>query len=799
MKNLFKKSWQFILIALVILIFFWKYVFKGLVPLPADITIGMYYPWLDYKWGYIVGVPVKNPFLSDVISQFYPFKIYAMDLVRKGIIPLWNPSLFGGYPLMANIQIGILNPTNLLFLVFSNTTAWSIQTMLQPFFAILFTYLFLRSCNLNKISSVLGGIIYAFSGFNLIWMQLNIHGFATAFLPLLLYASNKYFKTKRIAFGLLISIAFCLQIFSGYPQITIYSSTVVAIFILINFNIFKKEFVYFLFFIFLGFALSAIQILPTLELFLNSQRRLEIISPDKIFLPYRYIVSFFAPDYFGNPVTSNYWGIGDYSTICGYCGIISIILAQIGVFYKKEKKVIRFLLATLLFSLFFVFPNPFSRMFYRLNIVGLGSSAASRILFLTNFSVSCLAAFGFDLLSRSEFKRKYLWVILLPLLVITFYLITTILILKDFNYIGNYLNKLIFHLQKEIIFTNLSVGLRNLIFPGLILAAATLTLSMFLIKRKIIHKFALVLLFLLLVGEIFRFGWKFLSFSKKEFVFPKTPVISYLQQKTGIFRIEGGDAIPMNMITPYGFDSISAYDPMYPLRIAEFISLIDGGTITIPKDRYAKIGRYDSALLDLSNICYIFSLKRDDNAIPDVNGKIYYMYRIEKLRSIFTDKSVAILENKKCFPRAFFIREYLVEKDKENIAKILKSGNINLAEKIILEEDPDIVFNNDKSLLKEDKLNWRINKPGFNEITVEIKSPAFLFLSESFYPGWKVLIDGTESKIFRADYVFKAVYISEGKHKINFIYDPLLFKIGSTISFLSLIGIFIVFIKIKLG
>src|SRR3990167_10418896 len=54
---------------------FRKYIFEGLLPIPADITPGLYFPWFDYKWGYATPVPVQNPAITDVISILYPWRV----------------------------------------------------------------------------------------------------------------------------------------------------------------------------------------------------------------------------------------------------------------------------------------------------------------------------------------------------------------------------------------------------------------------------------------------------------------------------------------------------------------------------------------------------------------------------------------------------------------------------------------------------------------------------------------------------------------------------------------------------
>ena len=102
MKNLKKRYWPLFSILLLVLAFFWKVPLLGKIPLPGDIITGAYLPWLDYKWGYPVGVPVKNPIVSDSISYSYPMRTLGIDLIKKGLLPLWNPYILNGTPLMAN-------------------------------------------------------------------------------------------------------------------------------------------------------------------------------------------------------------------------------------------------------------------------------------------------------------------------------------------------------------------------------------------------------------------------------------------------------------------------------------------------------------------------------------------------------------------------------------------------------------------------------------------------------------------------------------------------------------------------
>jgi hypothetical protein len=61
---------------------------------------------------------LSNLILSgvDVFLYFYPYKAYTSEVLRQGQLPLWNPYLFMGAPLLANSQVGLFYPPNWLFI-----------------------------------------------------------------------------------------------------------------------------------------------------------------------------------------------------------------------------------------------------------------------------------------------------------------------------------------------------------------------------------------------------------------------------------------------------------------------------------------------------------------------------------------------------------------------------------------------------------------------------------------------------------------------------------------------------------
>jgi uncharacterized membrane protein YfhO len=63
-----------------------------------------------------------------------------------------------------------------------------------------------------------------------------------------------------------------------------------------------------------------------------------------------------------------------------------------------------------------------------------------------------------------------------------------------------------------------------------------------------------------------------------------------------------------------------------------------------------------------------------------------------------------------------------------------------------------------------------------------LAQPGWLVLTDTYYPGWRVWIDGEEGRILPADYIFRAVALKPGSHVVEFIYRPTSFLLGLVIS-----------------
>jgi hypothetical protein len=206
-----------------------------------------------------------------------------------------------------------------------------------------------------------------------------------------------------------------------------------------------------------------------------------------------------------------------------------------------------------------------------------------------------------------------------------------------------------------------------------------------------------------------------------------------------------------------------------------------------PAGRYGIIDNDTSRLLDLANTKYYLALKTDNQGNPSPEGKIPQRFTNDRFKIAFTDKSVAVMESKTVLPRAFMAYKWEVSSGKAILDKLL-DPNYPIGEKIILEEN----VGKEESLVKGIG-NVKYLSYGLQNSLIEVNTnkAGFLFVSDAWFPGWKAFVDGKETKIYRADYVFRAVAVPVGKHIVKFSYFPESFSLGLKISGLALM-IFII-------
>jgi len=737
-NKLFQHKWFYILLLIgIVFAFYWKVIFKGQIPFPGDLLVGAYYPWLDYKWGWIVGVPIKNPLLSDVFSQFFIWKSLIAESYKTLQWPLWNPYMYAGYPLLANFHSGALNPFNLLMVIFGDISGWKLMIIGQSVGSILTMYLFLKSLKLSPQASSLGALVYTFSSFAVTWSQFVTLGFAMIWLPSILFCINKYFEKKKNLYLLWFVPLIFLLMSAGHFQAFIFSVLIInAYFLFKLFSSGKKRFIdslaKFLAIEILSVGTMCIQLLPTYEQMMASIRFKEtyITMYNYGLLPIKHLATLLSPNFFGNPVTANYWGFFNYHETTIYIGVIGLFaLAWAFTNYKQISATAKFFLYLNLLALVMIFANPLSEWIYKMQIPLISTSAAGRMVFIYIFGGAVLVGSWADYILNIDFKGfiKKHW---------------PILMFAGLQLLITYIFKIMSKTDLDI--QHLKIAIRNMI-PSLGLIFGIIVIFFLFNKKKILVS----LIGLLTIVDLFYVGWKYTSFVPTSYVYPQTEILTYLKD-IGLGRVESerGPLLPANTWAYYRLPSISGYDPLALKNYVYFYQtkITDQGTENL--SRYSTLlSNYDADLFGKLSIKYLLALKYSNIMEIIPTGDNYY-YTIDQTdwKKTYDFGSVAILENTQYRERA------RLENIKGNVI-----GQIN-----IIKYTP-------------------------NEVIIDYSAPenAQLILADTLTSGWKAELNSKQITIDKYMDIFRAVKVSKGEGTVRFYYHPTMFYLGLTISEVS--------------
>ncbi len=718
MGNAGKKSWPVIVIVLLWLVFARPYVFKGLVPFPSDYLVSFFPPWSSQY-----AMPVKNNAMPDVITQIYPWKKLTVDVWKSGSVPLWNPYGFSGTPHAGNYQTAVFSPVNLLFFVLPFLDAWSIMILVQPLLAGLFMYLLARSLDRSRAASTLAGIAFMFSGFITVWMAYGTLGYAALFLPLVFWGVH----TKR---GWAISAGIAVSFLSGHLQTSLYVLSAAAAYILWKKQ--RKQFLY----VVAGLLIAAPQILLGLHSFVSSTRGSAVLKGDVI--PWQYLVTFIAPDFFGNPVTRNDW-FGHYAEWAGFVGVATLLLALFAAVKKRTKDVWFFVLLGAV-ALLFALPTPLNDLLYILKIPVLSGSAASRIIILTSFSLAVLSAYGADALRPD---RKFAVSIVAAVGIVWLLLFAGVLPPDK-----------------------LAVAKHNFVLPTVLVIAAVVFMN---VKQRL----AIYALIALTAVDVLRFAAKWMPFTPRRYVYPQIKSALYVQKNAGANRVFGN--IGNEVGATYRLQLTEGYDAVYQARYGEFMQYVSKGFVS-PGLRsvvqFDKNGLYKTEALQLLGVRYIYHRLSDGK-----NVWTFPYWEYPGMRQVYSDGLYGIFEYPDAFPRAFLASGYVIGGINDLFAQ-----NFNRRENLVLEEKPD-------NEPKTGDGSAEITDYQPNTVVIKTASafPKLLFLSDVYDAGWKATVDGKPAKIYRADYDFRAVSLPAGSHTVVFRYSPWELPVGLVLSVIGLL------------
>ena len=748
----------------------------------------------------------KELFLSgDMYNFFYSQRIYAQKSFQNGSFPFWNTDIFCGAPYIDDIQNALFYPFTILFYISSAYFAITITLVTHIFMAGWFLYLLMRQCfHIDRRGSLISAIIYMFSGFFTMHMEHLNQVMSCAWSPLIILTYIKSTEEKKILFIMLMAVSLGLQLLTGGSQNTFY--LIIILFLLSiylgvgqyistkNLKEFSQPMLFLITGIFISLAVAAVQILPTYQLASMSRRANGLsfgeASADSL-LPLQFFINIILPNYFGYYGKQPYWGIGLSHEMVSYIGIFPLALSFYALFKIKRDKYVYFFGITSIIALIFAMGKytPVYQLFLEFGFDRFRSP--SRFIYIYHLSIAILAGFGINRLFSKEENKSLADktatsettlqsserlpekdASLLRASIILLLIVVSSLLYFLTNYPIERFSKM-----------SLSVDdYRSMWYRDAFITMTSIVSLFFIFERSISKRIKEIIIF----SAIFFSLLSFTSESKfrnahissgTDLQKSSNQIVTYLQNDRSLYRIFsiGTRTLIPNTGTLFNIADIGGY----------------GGGI-LPFNRYAEFAKQVADLkegillinfeiLNMLNVKYIVS---------DLDIK----YRGYK--RILTAGNTNLYLNSNFLPRAYLVDSADQLKTSKEILDYFSKGNVNFTKELFLEEKVEYQGREDKEKAKNDFAHIKTYAPNFIEIEAGLTKQGFLFLSDSYHPGWIVYIDGRQGKILRANYNFRGIALNKGLHKVRFMYRPVLFYIGLAISCITMLS-FLIFLLSK--
>ncbi|MCJ7740546.1 YfhO family protein [Candidatus Microgenomates bacterium] len=684
---------------------------------------------------------------SDVLHLNYPLKELLTASLKKGEWPLWTPNLASGFPILAEGQIGTFYLPNLLLFRFLPTiTAYNLNLAFVYFLSAFGTYLVLRFFQIGRIPSIYGALVFAFSGF----LTAHLGHFnliqAVSLTPWLFWSFLLLNRTPNVKYSILAGFFLSQQIFTGHFYIVFISLVGVVFYLIVNnwsnstnLTNWIKSGGYFLAACFIGFLLSAIQLLPTFELWQTSSRAkgLDFDTITSYPYPFKHLMTFIKPYFFGDPAKGTYppysseWGIFWENT--AYLGILPLILAVLSLFLIKIRPVKIFLLLTV-FSLLLV-TGKYSPLYFIFSFPPFSYfRVPSKFLLLTDFSLSVLAAFSLDKIIKwlnktGRWAKAKKYVLTISIFGVFFWFFA-----DEFRFSYNY--PPVSPAEQWLAIPQSAIALKQKNNPMRVTDFGTP-----IVWNKVFLKTGLQNLEPFVY---FRNG-----------LYPNYNSLFDLSQ-TGL---NTGGLIPRRSTTWITMAKSISYDE---------------------KKMTATVSALSKNVLSLSSADFLVT----PFGINDPQFKL-----TETIPSTGNSDwgEFKIFQNMEALPRAYLAKQPVIATTVEELQKLISDRDFVKNRKVIIEKEIQTSTSG-----KSEEVTIISGRDSEIEARVKSDGNNILVLTDSYYPGWIATVDGKKAEIFPVNLNQKGLLLSSGEHQIKYTYQPTSFVWGKKITILSGFIIFLV-------
>ena len=738
-------------------------------------------PWSTSKPATVPGGG-SNPDLNDTVIQFQPYLLYTRSVFPD--VPLWNPFIGSGRPFLANDQASVLSPFSLPAYVFPFWRSLALIAALKLLVAAFGTYLLGRALGMRFGGALLAGVAYAFGLYFVFWLLWPLSS-VWAWLPWLWLMADAVVRNPGPlpSSGLAVLVAF--QYFGGHPESNFHVLLSTAVFFVVRVvqarpspRSLVAPALTFGLAVVAGTGLAALQLAPLLELLAQSdepaqRERFQAIAGG-LHQSFRTLLTIFFPDYPLDPFREEF---------TYYAGALSLMLAAAALVMRRSWTRFSLLALAAFAVIMMVGLAPIFDLVWRLP--GFDTSKSWRLAIVLLLCTALLAGWGVDELSdrRIEPRKRRLVSVILGAL----FCLPLIWVLLRGGFAGAQLGHAL----------EVASGLANergyapssaaptirlaAVLAWVVLAGAGLALVALRLSGRIAGPTFIALAVALVVVDLFRAGFGFNpSLRTDAAIQPATGAIRYLESRRPN-RFVGVASTDLNA----GGD----YDPL-PVNISMRLGLFDARTYDyITERRYDRIWRENVFQTPLGvgpptrspvtprslRVLELLSVKDllvgPNDPRPPVPG----------LSLAYSGPDATVYADDNALPRVFVVnRQRVVSTEDAALAAVtaprFDGRRVAITERAI----PELAEVGGSDRLAPAQGRARITSYGPEQVKVTAKTsgPGLLVLTDNWFPGWKVTVDGRPTKLHRVDYLLRGVPLRDGSHSVVFTYEPVSWRVG---------------------
>ena len=467
-----------------------------------------------------------------------------------------------------------------------------------------------------------------------------------------------------------------------------------------------------------------------------------------------------------------------------YMGLIVLLLALYGFARNRKDSFVQYLGLMIVFSLLISFGKEFSLVYdlmFKFFPMFNKFRVPSMILVLIQIFVPMLAAYGIATLIReredlhgSQVEKRKKSILLSFAAVASFFVVLALAfesfitrqgVQNAFASLANYgfprdriYDPFFQQVQpqaiKEITAQLVERGTSDIYLAIVLLVISFGALYYFIQGKMKLATFAAILT-LVIATDLWRVDLKPTEFHDRSInkqMFATPEYAKYLQRDSTLFRIlelENGQPKYNNMFAFWRLQSAYGYQ---------------GAKMRAYQDVADVVGLRNPLIWSLMNVKYILTSTPDSTL---------------GLGLVYNGPDMKVYGNPVSLPRAFFVNRYDVADGLTTLKKIA-SMSFDPRDVMYFQEDPKLSVEAAHPAARAEFTRYSIHDLELNTTTA---GNNLLFFSETYYPvGWKAYIDGKETPIYRANYLFRAVMVPAGIHKVEMKFEPKGFFIGKNLS-----------------